>query len=940
MDPEQWDKVVDLFHAARERTGEERLALLDSLCSGNYSLRIVVEQMLRDDDVSCSFLNRPATDALAAVVSSRRVPAAPAARFGRYEIVSSIGRGGMGEVWAARDTELGRLVALKFLSPQTVFGQDEDLTQEARAASALNHPNIVTVHEVIRHEDNAIIVMELVEGDALRTLCGTPQPADRVIQLGDQIARALAAAHNTGLIHRDIKPENILLRKDGYVKVVDFGLAGRITGGPAATNSGFLAGTPRYMSPEQARGESISPASDIFSFGLVLYELATGQHAFPSDSPFEALRAILTTEPSAASSINPSVPLRLDLLIRAMLAKDPTARPSVDNVKRTLGELLQADRLTAAAKSRARPRWLALAATLIALAAIGWFVFGRSNPAEFSNLRIQPLTSQAGWEGSPAFSPDGQSIAFTWTERLDTPWQIYIKRINASDPVKLTDFRSDGIIGSVVWSPDSSRIAFKRAYRESGAIFAIGRSGGEEKKLLDLENGDSTSAIDWSPDGALLAFSERTPGGKEIAIYLFNLRTGEKRKLTSPPPEATGDWDPKFSPDGRLVAFKRVTAFWADDLYIAPLAGGAPRQVTAERRGIWGHAWTADGRSLIVSCQREGSIFGLWRFPLTPPGQPERIVQGGTDAITPATCRTTSRVGWVNQLQDLNIYRISAARAEAPVKLIASTVRDQDPSYSAGGRIAFVSDRSGSREIWMANADGSSQVRITNFNGPDLRALQWSPNGRRLAFGARLQGQSNIFSLDCESATLRCGNPKRVTSGGVAEVPSWSADGDVLYFASDRTGRWEVWKQPAFGSVATQMTRNGGYACRESPDGKWLYFSKVRSGNIWRIPAAKSGGETPSGEELVIGPPNNAQPRGWTLTLDEIFFIDRATTQRPAAIRGYRISTKETRLILPLRELLPDSGDIGVSASPDAQWLLYSQLDRSGSNVIVADNAR
>ena len=198
---------------------------------------------------------------------------------------------------------------------------------------------------------------------------------------------------------------------------------------------------------------------------------------------------------------------------------------------------------------------------------------------------------------------------------------------------------------------------------------------------------------------------------------------------------------------------------------------------------------------------------------------------------------------------------MSTAAGSAPVKLIASTVRDQDASYGPDGRIAFVSDRSGSREIWIATANGSSQVRITNFNGPDLANLQWSPNGHHLAFDGRVDGGSEIFSLDCDSSTTQCGSPRRVISAP-AEVPSWSADGEFLYFASRRTGRWEVWKQRLSGGVPTQITRNGGYAARESQDGKWLYFSKDKT--IWRIPAGNSAGQTAPGEEFVVGPTDHA----------------------------------------------------------------------------------
>ncbi len=427
------------------------------------------------------------------------------------------------------------------------------------------------------------------------------------------------------------------------------------------------------------------------------------------------------------------------------------------------------------------------------------------------------------------------------------------------------------------------------------------------------------------------------PQSERLAIYLLNLRTGEKRKLTSPPPEDTGDWNPKFSPDGRTIAFKRVSGFWADDIHTVPVAGGEPRRVTWERRGIWGHAWTADGKSLIVSCQRGTTIFGLWRFPLASPSRPERIIQGGVDAITPATCWKTKQLAWVNLTQDMNIYRIPAAGGETPVRLIASTLRDQDPAYSPDGHIAFVSDRSGSREIWLARADGDGQKRITNFSGPDVGGLQWSPHGRRLAFYSRAQGHSDIFALDCDPASMRCGNPKRVISGIKAEVPSWSADGDFLYFASDRTGRWEVWKQATSGGQAMQVTQNGGYASRESQDGKWLYFSKDRSDSIWRIPV-QSASQLISREELVLGPSNNVQQRGWTLTPDELVFTERAGKGQPGALRAYQFLSKRIRLLLPLMEGFEDGRDYGVSVSPDSKWILYSQLDRSGSNIMVAEN--
>jgi len=725
--------------------------------------------------------------------------------------------------------------------------------------------------------------------------------------------------------------------------VLDFGLARQI--GRDATATG-IAGTPRYMSPEQARGELISPASDIFSLGLVLYKLATGRHAFPGDAP--VTQAMLTSEPLSPSSVNPLVPANLDSLILAMLANKPDARPSAEEVAKRLGEASVNSEAQAPASRQQlwlrRRIWQAALAGAVLLACVSWTVnsalFSPRYTPEFADLRIQPLTSQAGWERTPALSPDGRTIAFTWTDRLGRQAQVYRKGPNDTEPVKLTNSESEGNIGYPAWSPDGSRIAFKRQRGISGAIYSIASTGGDEQKIVDLQLAPLSSSIDWSPDGAELVFSDASLVPTQSAIYLYNLRSKVKRKLTDPPPLADGDWNPKFSPDGLTVAFKRVIGYWADDIYLVPTAGGKPQRLTDARAGIWGHAWTADGKSLIVSWQRSSTIFGVWRIPLSAPSRMECITQGGIDAITPATGRKTSRLAWANQIWDLNIYRIPAIGVGKPAKLIASTLRDQGATYSPDGNIAFISDRSGSREIWLAKGDGSGQVQVTHFSGPSIDHLQWSPDGRMVAFDARPHGYSDIFTLECDSAKTRCGEPKPLLMTP-AMIPSWSADGKFIYFASDRTGRREIWRVAVSGGPPLQVTNNGGYMSRESRDGKWLYFSKYVRDSIWRTPGSQAQNRAAFGEAEVIGPPYKVKTDDWTITADEIVFLDSATSTRSAAIRAYRIATGRTRSILELTELLPDTrGNMGISVSPDSRWVLYSQLDRSGSNIMVADHIR
>jgi Tol biopolymer transport system component len=676
--------------------------------------------------------------------------------------------------------------------------------------------------------------------------------------------------------------------------------------------------------------------------GLVLYELAAGEHPFATGSSMQTAYSI-ATKPLAPLSNRTTIRAtssRLENLIVAMLAKGPAERPSAANVAKELGEILflsggVASGLTKYGKRRF---WLAaLVLCLIAIGAAAWLALTRRDAPEFTDLKIRPLTSQAGWEYAPALSPDGQSIAFTWADKLDGVRNIYVKRPSEDDPVKLTH-KSEGLIGYLAWSPDGARIAFKysgKVYgKAGGSLYSIPVGGGKEQKLFDLANADLSSSIDWSPDGTELAFSDALPGTQRLALYLLNLRTGKTRRLTSPTENNWGDWNPKFSPDGSTLAFKRVISFWVDDIYLLARKGGAPRRLTAMRRGIWGHAWMPDGKSLIVSCQRTGSIFGIWRFPLTPNVQPERISLGGIDAITPTTSRKTTEMAWVSQLWDLNVYRLAVSGMGAPVKLIASTLRDQGATSSPDGRIAFVSDRSGSREIWLARQDGSGQARVTNLKGPPIDQLVWSPDGRQLAFVSRLSGHTGIFALHCDPIGMSCGEPRRLTSQDTSEsAAAWSLDGKFVYFACERTGRWEVWKQPALGGDLVQVTRGGGYMSRESPDRKWLYFSKPDVEAIFRMPLSSV-----SDAELVIGPPYRVQPGGWALTRNEVIFIDRANRDQPPVIRAYNPATKAIRSILSLNEIFADRADIGLSVSPDEKWILYSQLDRSGSNVMLAES--
>jgi Tol biopolymer transport system component len=321
-----------------------------------------------------------------------------------------------------------------------------------------------------------------------------------------------------------------------------------------------------------------------------------------------------------------------------------------------------------------------------------------------------------------------------------------------------------------------------------------------------------------------------------------------------------------------------------------------------------------------------------------------RIAGGGLDAITPASARGAGKIAWVNRLEDTNIYRIPATGAGAPAELIASTRRDERACYSPDGRIAFASDRSGSWEIWIAESDGSNQVRVTNFGRSLTDSPRWSPDGRRLAFETKAFGRGGIFVLECQSGSARCGEPVRLTEGSHAEsrtdsLPSWSADGEHVYFTSNRTGRPEVWKQALAGGAAVQVTRHGGYASRESRDGKWLYFSKLDPDSIWRMTGSRPDAAAESADEqLLIGPPSVLSPAGWTLTPDELLFVHFAGGRPFREIHSYGLASGRIRTVATLPDI-PERGT-DLSVSPDFRWLVYGQLDRSGSNIMVAEASR
>jgi serine/threonine protein kinase len=418
-----------------------------------------------------------------------------------YRVLEKLGGGGMGVVFKAEDTQLGRLVALKFLPED--YARDrlalERFQREARMASALNHPNICTIHELGEHQGRPFIAMELLEGQTLRQrIAGKPLPVEQVLEWAVQIADALDGAHGQGIVHRDLKPANVFVTSRGPVKILDFGLAKSARRGSPddptvslelLTSPGTALGTVAYMSPEQARGEVVDARSDLFSFGVVLYEMVTGKLPFPGSTSAVIFEGILTKPPAPAD-----LPEGLGPIISKALEKDRELRAQTAAELRADLRRLQRGTEAVAAAPRRRPRWLvavALGVVVVALAAWWWFARRDAAPT-WKNATFTQLTTQPGEEYHPILSPDGKS--FVYASRAAGNWDIYLQRVGGKNPINLTkDSPADDT--QPVFSPDGERIAF-RSEREGGGIFVMGATGESAKRLTDFGYHPA-----WSPDG-------------------------------------------------------------------------------------------------------------------------------------------------------------------------------------------------------------------------------------------------------------------------------------------------------------------------------------------------------------------------------------------------------------------------------------------------------
>ena len=583
--------------------------------------------------------------------------------------------------------------------------------------------------------------------------------------------------------------------------------------------------------------------------------------------------------------------------------------------------------------------WILVGAVMLLLVGAGiglWLLRPASHPAPAT----VPLTSYPGQQADPAFSPDGKQVAFAWDGENGDNFDIYVKLVGAGAPLRLTTNPAEE--RSPAWSPDGRYIAFCRALPAGAEISMVPALGGAERKLAEtaLAGPGRCGGLSWSQDGKFLAFVDRSGPQAPYSIFLLAIETGQKRRLTMPLDESFGDFGPRFSPDGRILAFVRCHGL-SCNLYSQPSnkggrSEGEAKQITYEGRVHLGFDWTADGRRMVYSAGQLG-ISNLWMIPSSG-GTSERLAVAGVNAGYTSVSRAGNRLVYERDALDFNIWRIpgpaSPDRKSAPSKFIASNQFDIEPQFSPdGAKIVFTSSRSGNFEIWVCNREGRNPVQLTSFDGQYVGSPRWSPDSRWIAFDSFKAGNSDVYVISADG-----GPSRRLTHGPSNNVrPSWSRDGRWIYFGSNRSGIYfgpnrsepsQIWKVPAAGGEAVQVTKGGGEEAFESADGKFVYWVKPDVPGVWRV-QVEGGHET----QLHDVPMESL----WALTGEGICFFDRGNSAGPV-LKFFSFSGRATILRQFPKETRLDGSSTALSVSPDGRWILYTQLDLSGSDVMLVEN--
>ncbi|HKS09245.1 MAG TPA: protein kinase [Pyrinomonadaceae bacterium] len=892
MTPERWQQVKEIFNSAINYRPEERGVFISQACDGDEDLRSEVESLIASHERSGEFIDEPAFANAATLFANDNAELKPGQTIGTYEVLSFISRGGMGEVYLAEDKRLGRKVALKLLPSS--FTKDDDrlrrFEQEARAASALNHPNIITIFEIREAGSSHVIATEFVEGETLRSrLSRTPLTVTEALDIAIQVADALAAAHKAGIIHRDIKPENIMLRPDGYVKVLDFGLAKlNEQASPAVaaeaptiqvrTGSGIVIGTAGYMSPEQARGVSVDNRSDIFSLGAVIYEMLARRKPFEGDTPSDTLAAILKTEPPSLSRLIPGVPSELTRIVTKCLKKDreeryqvvkdlwldlkalrqelefQKSRGGVTGASAGVGEptaFFSAPHSTAELtggtgerpvspmlpmRSRRFGAGFVIALLVFVLAAIGVYkLLNRENTvAHFWDVQLARLTN-SGNAIDATISPDGKYILYVLSDR--GVQSLWIRQVSTANDKLIVSPAPVGYFG-MTFSPDGNDLYYViKANLDAGTLYRIPVLGGTPVKLLEKIDGP----VSFSPDGKQFAFVRGNyPAPGSSALLIANIDgTGERELAVKHFPERVSPiffTGPSWSPDGKVVAASVATLGGQSRLLGFSVADGKEQQLWEQLWAFTGRVqWLPDMTGLLVVAGDDPASAQLW-FVNHPDGSGRRITNDLSTYRSIGLTHDGKTLTTVQAQGLVNLWIAAEGDAEKGSRLPTGNVSfysssGNNVSWTPDGKIVFVSNEGGNPNIWITNPDGSERKQLTTNGAWNFSPIV-SPDGKYIVFCVWGGAKKTLWRMRVDGS-----DPVQLTSGIADSFPSISPDSRWIIYTAPSATKPTLWKVSIDGGTPTQIMDRKITMGVVSPDGKYIAYTYA---------------ETPDG----VAPPN------------------------------------------------------------------------------------
>jgi len=711
-------------------------------------------------------------------------PGAPGSTVAHYRILEVLGGGAMGTVYKAEDTRLRRTVALKFLPHELTRDPVAKalFLQEAQAASALDHPNICTIHEVGETGDGHLyLAMTAYDGETVKArIARGPLPIAEAVEIACQAAQGLAKAHREGIVHRDVKPANLMVTGDGRVKILDFGVA-KLRGATGVKEMGSFFGTPAYMSPEQARGEDVDSRSDVFSLGVVLYEMLAGTRPFRSgEGVTSALRSLLEDRPAPLRSLRPEVPPELERAIARMLAKPRAERCST--AAEALSDLAAVQRALAETppppRAPGRRVWLG-AALIPVLAFAAWLALRpRSEPPPVQPVFTR-LTEAEGSETHPSLAPDG--LSFAYTKSVDGQKDVFLRKLDGSAATNLTEGAPADDSQPAI-SPDGRWIAF-RSERDGGGIYVVSIEGGRARRISDLGNSPA-----WSPDGRELAVAtegivDPTIRKADSEIWRVDVATGRRRLVVK-----DDSVQPSWSPNGWRIAYWGLPRDGAQRiLWTVSANSDAAKPLKALDDGHlnWNPVWSPDGRWLYFGSDRSGSL-NLWRLPIDEKtgkvrGEPEPVTTPATTSGFWSLSRDGSRILYAANEGKSILERFPFDPGRLQVTGIASgitrgsqVIRSCDVSRD-GRRVAFHASLPRD-ELFVMSADGSGLRQLTDDLYKDRQPF-WSPDGRLLLFYSNRRGSYEAWILGVDLGGGGEPEPVLPPGGPQATFPVWSPDG-------------------------------------------------------------------------------------------------------------------------------------------------------------------